>query len=139
MIDFITEKFTDITSKCLEKNAKENNTTKQKMQLVFKSGSDGEVEYLIYKEFQPMKVVTFLEVLGVKLDFKGYSIFVPKFIRGALDRFCKEENILEQNVRVVLSFNDTNDLIMWLYDSNKYIKAITLDSLFDGDDLMEEN
>lgn len=138
MIDFITEKFTDITSKCLDRNAKDNNTTKQKMQLVFKLGDVEEVEYLIYKEYQPLKVVSFLDVLGVKLDFKGYSLFVPKFIKGALDRFCKEHDISRQNVRVVLSFNDKNDLIMWLYDSNKYIKAITLESLFDGDDLMME-
>jgi hypothetical protein len=138
MIDFILEKFTDITSKCLERNAKEHGSQKTKMQLVFKLGSDEEVEYLIYKEYKPIKVVTFLQVLGVKLDFKGYSLFVPKFIKGALNRFCEEDKISKENVRVVLSFDDKNKLVMWLYDSNKYIKVVELESLFDSADMITE-
>ena len=138
MIDFILEKFTEITSKCLERNAKEYGSQKTKMQLVFKLGSDDEVEYLIYKDYQPIKVVSFLQVLGVKLDFKGYSLFVPKFIKGALNRFCEEDKISKANVRVVLSFDDKNKLVMWLYDSNKYIKVVELESLFDSADMITE-
>ena len=138
MIDFILEKFTEITSKCLEKKAKEFETKKINMQLVFKLNTDNEVEYLIYKDYQPKKVVTFLEVLGVKLDFKGYSLFVPNFIKGALNRFCEEETIDKDKVRVVLNFNNNDELLIFLYNNNQFVKQVELESLFDGEDMIEK-
>jgi len=138
MIDFILEKFTEITSKCLEKKAKEYETKKTNMQLVFKLNTEDEVEYLIYKDYQPKKVVSFLEVLGVKLDFKGYSLFVPNFIKGALNRFCEEESIEKDKVRVVMNFNNNNDLLIFLYNNNQFVKQVELESLFDGEDMIEK-
>ena len=49
MLDFITEKFTDIVSKCLDKKAKEFKTEKKNVQLVFRLGESGETEYHIFK------------------------------------------------------------------------------------------
>jgi hypothetical protein len=139
MIDFILEKFTDITSKCLERNAKDLGVPKHNLQLVFKLGEDGEAEYLIYNDFKPHKPLSFMEVLGVKIDFKGYSLFVPNFIKGALNRFCESDNITIQNVRVVLWFNNSNDMEMYLYDGGKYIKHIELEDLFNTEDILQEN
>jgi len=72
------------------------------------------------------------------LDFKGYSLFVPKFIKGALERFCEEENIDKDKVRVVLNFNADNDLLLFLYNNNEFVKQVELESLFDGKDMIEE-
>lgn len=141
MIDFISEKFTEIAKKCLERSAKEFGVGKTEVQLVFKfkEGSE-EVDYVIMEKYKPKKVITFLQVLGVKLDFKGYSLFVPKFIAGSLKRFCTELKIEKRNVSVMLFENGTGHLIMWLYDGVKPLKQITLESLFDTDDiLIEEN
>jgi len=151
MIDFILGKFTEITSNCLEKNAKEYGTQKSKMQLVFKLGNDGEVEYLIYKDYQFIKKVTFLQVLGVKLDFKGYSLFVPNFIKGALERFSGEFEIDRDKVKTMLYFGnikvfdeitrdemDKEGLIIWLTNDNQYVKQVELESLFDSEDMIEE-
>ena len=138
MIDYILEKFTDIASKCLERNAKENGCEKRDMQLVFKLGSSGEAEYLIYKHYQPIKVLSFLEVLGVKLDFKGYSLFVPNFIKGALNRFCEEHKIEKDKVRILLSFDKNNKIVLWLYSSNQYVKQFELEELFDSQDILQE-
>jgi hypothetical protein len=138
MIDFILEKFTEITSNCLEKRAKEYETKKINMQLVFKLNKDEEVEYLIYKDYQPKKNISFLEVLGVKLDFKGYSLFVPKFIKGALGRFCEEFDIDKEKVRVLLNFNANNELLIFLYNNNEFVKQVELESLFDGEDMIDK-
>jgi hypothetical protein len=139
MIDFILEKFTDITLKCLERNSKSFGVEKKEVQLVFKFNNIEDVEYLIMNNYKPQKVLTFLEVLGVKLDFKGYSLFVPKFINGALNRFCVEHEIEKNKVAVVLSFNATkNKLILWLYNGNQPIKEVELESLFDGEDMLTE-
>lgn len=138
MLDFITDRFTEITSKCLERNAKEYNAKKKDMQLVFKLDGDGEVQYLIYREYKPEKVLTFLQVLGVKIDFKGYSIFVPNFIKGALGRFCESEIIDRDKVRVILNFDEKDNMNMWLYNNSSFVKQITLESLFDVEDMKNE-
>ena len=138
MIDFISEKFTEISSKCLDRYSKEYKAKKINMQLVFKLNQDSEAEYLIYKDYQPQKNISFMEVLGVKLDFKGYSLFVPKFIKGALERFCEEYNINKDKVIVLLNFNGNNELLLFLYNSNEFVKLVELESLFDGKDMIEE-
>ena len=79
-----------------------------------------------------------MEVLGVKLDFKGYSLFVPNFINGALNRFCDEATITTENVRVVLSFDEKDNMTMWLYNASTYVKQVTLESLFDTKDILTQ-
>jgi hypothetical protein len=137
MIDVIQKQFTEITSKCLDRYAKEYNTQKKNMQLVFKLSADSEAEYLIYKDYQPLKVVTFLQVLGVKFDIRGFSLFVPRFIKGALERFCESETIERGNVRVVCAFDETANLLMWLYNNTTFVKQVELESLFDTEDILD--
>jgi len=139
MIDTILEKFTEIASKCTKKYAKENQTEQKNMQLVFKLSSDKQdSEYVIYKDYEPLKALTFLQVLCVPIDLKGYSLFVPKFIRGALTRFCDEFKIPSQNVRVLLNFDDKGEMFMFLYNGSEFIKEVELMSLFDTKDLIVE-
>lgn len=137
MIDVIQKQFTEITSKCLDRYAKECNTQKKNMQLVFKLGVDSEAEYLIYKDYQPVKVVTFLQVLGVRFDIRGFSLFVPNFIKGALNRFCESETIERGNVRVVSAIDEKGNNLMWLYDNTRFVKQVELESLFNTDDILD--
>lgn len=137
MIDVIKKQFTEITSKCLDRYAKEYNTQKKNMQLVFKLGANSEPEYLIYKDYQPQKVISFLEVLGVRFDIRGFSLFVPNFIKGALNRFCESETIERGNVRTVLTFDEKGNLLIWLYDNTTFIKQVELESLFETEDILD--
>lgn len=142
MIEFISQNFSQIAKKCLERNAKEFGVEKTEVQLVFKykDVKSEEVDYLIMEKYKPKKVLTFLQVLGVKIDFKGYSFFVPKFIAGSLKRFCSELSIDANDVSVVLHEHQSGKLIMWLYNKNKPTKQFTLESLFNPEDLIvEEN
>jgi hypothetical protein len=152
MIDIIKKQFTNITIKCLERYGAENGTTKEKMQLVFKLGADQrsetdkqkgrkeerDVEYLICKEYNIVKEITFLQVLGVKIDMSGKSLFVPNFIKGALFRLAEKHKIPTNNVRVILSSDGKNDVVLWLYDDNKYIVQFSLDNLFETEDILEQ-
>lgn len=135
MLDIIEEKFTEIVSNCLEKNAKKENVSKKDMQLVFKLNGSGDAEYVLYKNYQPIKVLTFLNVLGVMIDIRGYSLFVPQFISGALVRFCEENEIENNNVRVVTSFQN-DKFVLWLYNHNVFIKEVAIESLFNAEDMM---
>jgi hypothetical protein len=150
MLGYIVEKFTDITLKCLKKNAEEFGVDADKVQLLFKLTETDEVKYLMAKENKPLKYLTFLEVLGVRFDLKGYSLYVPKFISGALLRFCDEHKIEKNMVLIMLKKNpmfglenedgekDNQQLIIRLYNGSKYVMPVELINLFDSEDIISE-
>lgn len=142
MIDLIKTQFKSITNKCLERYGSEFESAKDKMQLVFRFAngdrSDRELEYVICKEYNIVKEITFLQVLGVKLDFSGKSLYVPSFIKGALIRLSEENNINPKVVRVMLSVDKDANLTLWLYNDKQYIKQFELDSLFNTEDILEQ-
>jgi hypothetical protein len=139
MIGIIKEKFTSIATKCVTRYAKEEGTMRDKIQLVFKLSEDGsEAEYVLYKDYKPLKKITFMQVLGVKIDMMGYSLYVPKFIRGSLVRFCETFEIEQKNVRVVLSIQENEDVFMYLYNSGTFLREVELESLFNPEDVVIE-
>lgn len=139
MLGVIKEKFTDIATKCATRYANEQATMRDKIQIVFKLNENGsESEYLIYKDYKPLKKITFMQVLGVKIDMMGYSLYVPKFIRGSLVRFCETFNIEPKNVRVMLSIQENGDLFMYLYNGGNFIREVELESLFNPEDVVME-
>jgi hypothetical protein len=137
MVDFINEQFTSIVKKCLEKNSKELKVPTQNLSLVFKLDNDGEVEYRIYKNYAFEKVLTFMQVLGVKIDLKGYSLFVPNFIEGSLNRISEQENIPKSDINIIVFFHEGKDMRMMVYNKTIFVKYITLESLFDSKDMPE--
>jgi len=137
MVDFINEQFTSIVKKCLEKNSKELKVPTQNLSLVFKLDNEGEVEYRIYKNYAFEKVLTFMQVLGVKIDLKGYSLFVPKFIQGSLHRIAEQENIPKSDINIMVFFHEGKDMRMMIYNKTIFVKYITLESLFDSKDMPE--
>jgi hypothetical protein len=138
MVEFISDKFNEIVKKCLENNAVNFKVDKTEVQLILKFDSDDELQYLISKMYKAQKSISFKEVLGVKLDLKGYSLFVPKFIKGALNRFSEEYKIENSNISVMIFMGNNNNLNLWLYDDVTPIKEIKLASLFDTDDMTTE-
>ena len=138
MVEFISDKFNEIVKKCLENNAVNFKVDKTEVQLILKFDSDDELQYLISKMYKAQKSISFKEVLGVKLDLKGYSLFVPKFIKGALNRFSEEYKIETSNISVMIFMGNNNNLNLWLYDDVSPIKEIKLASLFDTDDMTTE-
>jgi hypothetical protein len=138
MVEFISDKFNEIVKKCLEKNAVNFKVDKNEVQLILKFDSNNELEYLISKMYKAQRSISFKEVLGVKLDLKGYSLFVPKFIKGALKRFSEEYKIETSRISVMIFMGNNNNLNLWLYDDVSPIKEIKLASLFDTEDMTTE-
>jgi hypothetical protein len=139
MIGIIKERFTTIATKCTTRYAKEEGTMRDKIQLVFKLNEDcSDSEYIIYKDYKPLKKITFMQVLGVKIDMMGYSLYVPKFIRGSLVRFCETFDIEPKNVRVMLSIQENEDVFMYLYNGGAFVREVELESLFNPEDVVME-
>ena len=91
---------------------------------------DYNVVYRMYNNYKKVEDVTFLNILGVKIDFKGYSVYAPPFIKKTLLRFANELSSDNQNVFVMLYLTDENDLQLSLYNLGEYVKNFDLEELF---------
>lgn len=136
MVEFIQSEVKKIMTNCIERHAKKVGLDKTNVQLVLKLKDVNNVGYVIYENYQPKEEVSFMGVLGVKIDFKGYSLIAPPFIRKSLHRFCESESIKVENIRVMCLLTD--DIQMYLYNSADFIKQITLEDLFNSEDAETE-
>jgi hypothetical protein len=79
-----------------------------------------------------------MEVLGVKIDFLGYSKLAPPFILKSLVRFSEEHKIsLDKTlVMCVPTKNEKgkNDVLLFVYNDNQYVQTIDFDDLFREED-----
>jgi hypothetical protein len=127
MIDFISAEFTKICKKAIERFSNDLQKPKEDVAITFNL-KDGEVYYNLLKDFKVHKEVTFMEILGVRIDFKGYSMLVPPFIQKSLLGFCQEFKIEENKVNVMALLVQEN-ICLVLFNDTEQVKQIRLDDL----------
>jgi hypothetical protein len=128
MIDFISAEFTKICKKAIEKFSNDLQKPKEDVAITFNLNQNGEVIYRLLKDFKFEKEVTFLEILGVRIDFKGYSMLVPPFIQKSLIGFCEEYKIEPSKVNVMVLLVQEK-ICLVLFNDTEQIKQIKLDDL----------
>ena len=147
MVDFIKGETKKIMYKCCDKYATSKKMDVSDVQLILglnasniKEASNGQNlnTYKICENYTPKKDMTFLEVLGVKIDFLGYSQFAPAFIFKSLVRFA-DENKIEYDKVSIMCVPSTNekgkpDILLALYNGANYVDTITFDQLFREED-----
>ena len=128
MIDFISAEFTKICKKAIEKFSNDLQKPKEDVVITFNLNENGDVIYRLLKDFKFEKEVTFMEILGVRIDFKGYSMLVPPFIQKSLIGFCQEYSIEPSKVNVmVLLVQEKVCLVLFNY--TEQVKQIQLHDL----------
>lgn len=130
MIDFILSEFEKITFKACEKYASSLGENVKNCQLVLGLNDESEVVYTLCRNYNPEKKVSFMDILGVKIDFKGYSMIVPPFIQKRLIAYSKEYQVAPSSVSVIIIPKDDNKTTMWLYIESKPKEQILLENLF---------
>lgn len=137
MVEFIQKEVKKIMTSCIERNAKKSGLQRTEVQLALKLKDADNVGYVIYEKYQPKEEVEFTTgVLGVRIDFKGYSLIAPPFIRKSLHRFCESESIGIGAIRVMCLLTD--DIQLYLYNNAEFVKQISLEDLFNSEDVEEE-
>jgi hypothetical protein len=75
-----------------------------------------------------------MQVLGVTIDFLGYSRLAPPFIVKSLIRFSEQHKIELDKVLVMCvptkNEKGKNDILLFLYNGNDYVETITFSDLF---------
>jgi hypothetical protein len=137
MIDFIQSETKKIMYNCIKKYAEREKKDISNVQLVLGLDENGNT-YTLCEEYQPKKELDILGVLGVKIDFLGYSRLAPPFILKSLVRFSTEFDFPLENSKVMCipSENDKGkpDVLLFVYNKNAYVETITFADLFREED-----
>ena len=137
MIDFIQTETKKIMYNCIKKYAEREKKEISSVQLILGLDENGNT-YTLCEEYKPKKELDILEVLGVKIDFLGYSRLAPPFILKSLVRFSTEFNFPLENSKVmcIASENDKGkpDVLLFVYNKNAYVETITFADLFREED-----
>lgn len=123
---------------CIKRYAVEHKKDIEEIQLVLGLNESGNT-YTICDKYQKVKEYNFLEVLGVKIDFLGYSQIAPPFILKSLIRFSETHNFPLENSKVMCipTTNEKNkpDVLLFVYNNHTYVDTITFSDLFREEDI----
>jgi len=141
MIDFIQSETKKMMYKCCERYATSNKKSIDDIQLILGLDVNDENEpnkYTICESYLPKKELSIMEVLGVKIDFLGYSKLAPPFILKSLIRFATDNEVDYEKICImcVPTRNEKNkpDILLALYNGMEYIETITFSDLFREED-----
>ncbi len=138
MIEFIQSETKKLMYGCCERQAKKYEVETEKVQLVLGLNEEGNT-YTICKEYTPIEHLDILGVLGVKIDFLGYSRIAPPFILKSLVRFSEKYEINTTDTKVLCvpykNEKGKKDMHLFVYNGSTYLETITFAELFDERDI----
>jgi hypothetical protein len=137
MIDFIQSETKKMMYKCCERYAKEKGLSVESIQLILGLDENGNT-YTLCENYVRKENYDIMQVLGVKIDFLGYSKLAPPFILKSLIRFSEEHKIALDKVLVMCvptkNEKGKNDILLFIYNGNDYVETINFDDLFREED-----
>lgn len=137
MIDFIQSETKKIMYNCIKKYAEREKKDISDVQLVLGLDENGNT-YTICEKYEPKKELDILGVLGVRIDFLGYSRLAPPFILKSLVRFSEGYNYPLENSKVMCVPTENEkgkpDVLLFVYNNNAYVDTITFADLFREED-----
>jgi hypothetical protein len=143
MVTFISSESKKIIYNCIERESKKVNIPLEKTRLVLYLKDDGSNGYRLINEvkkdgvlsIETIKEFSFTGVLGVKVDFKGYSMIAPPFIQKAILRFAERLNISYNKLNVICyPTYQKGEIAICLFNQNTYLEQIKLSDLFNEED-----
>jgi len=143
MVDFIKSETKKLMLNCCSRYAKKKNMNVEDVQLILGLNVEGNT-YSICENYVIKEEYDIMQVLGVKVDFLGYSRLAPPFILKSIIRFSEQYNIsvLDTKIMCVPAKDERgkNDLLLFLYKNySEYITTIELEELFREEDMEMPN
>jgi hypothetical protein len=138
MIDFIQSETKKMMYKCCERYAKDKGLAVDDVQLILALDENGNT-YTMCEKYVKKEKYDIMQVLGVKIDFLGYSQLAPPFILKSLIRFSQEYDIQLDKISVMCvptkNERGKNDILLFIYNKDQYFRTITFDELFREQDI----
>jgi hypothetical protein len=129
MQEFIVSETNKIFKKAIKNFAQKEKVDESEVSLLLTLSKD-ESRNVIYKvcvHHVPKYEVGILQVLGVRIDLKGYSLLVPPQIKKILEGFEQQRDSKEIDVCIYLSRDeDADDVWYYLFDGGKLVQQFAL-------------
>lgn len=139
MQEFILNETKKIFSKAIQRYAKKDGIEEENVSILLHLFDEGEINdkgelernvgYKICHNYTPVKSVTIMDILGVKIDLRGYSFLVPPQIKNILENFEAEIGSKDVEVGVYLDRQDSDEVNYFLFSSGKLIKKFELEQV----------
>jgi hypothetical protein len=126
MQEFIVDETNKIFKKAIKRYAKKDAIDTNKVSILLSLDAEKEVVFSVCHNFQPVKVVGIMDILGVLIDLKGYSFLVPPQIQNILLDFESELKSELIAVGVFLNPSDDDEILYFLFDNAKKVKDFAL-------------
>lgn len=128
MQEFIVSETNKIFNKAIQKFAKQDKLEDDQVSILLSLSKDEEknVEYTICHDFKPHKKVKIMDILGVKVDLRGYSFLVPPQIKKILEGFETEEKSSEVEVGVYINPEEDDEIVYYLFKEGNMVRKFEL-------------
>jgi len=138
MIEFIQSETKKIMYKCCKNYSEKKKVELGKVQLVLGLNEEGNT-YTLCEDYIAKENYDIMQVLGVRIDFLGYSKLAPNFIAKSLVRFSEqyEINLAETKVLCLPTKNEKgkDEIMLFLYNGHNYLETISFPDLFREEDM----
>ena len=138
MIDFIQNESKKMMFNCCEKYATNKRMNVESIQLILGINEEGNT-YTLCEDYVRKENYDIMQVLGVRIDFLGYSKLAPPFILKSLVRFSENYSIdlIKTYVMCVPSKNEKGkgEISLFLYNGNDFVESLEFSDLFSEEDI----
>lgn len=129
MEEFIISETKKIFAKAIKRFAKKDGIEQENVSILLylKDGDEGkEVGYKICHNHSPNRESRIMEILGVLIDIKGYSMLVPPQIKKIIENFEIELGTADVEICVYLDREDDDEVRYFLYKEGTFVKEFHL-------------
>jgi hypothetical protein len=131
----IISEFQKTVGKAIERFAKKENTAPDNIQIALGLNQDGTPKFTLYREYKPVKPLTVLELLGVKIDFLGKEGMINQFLPVILIKVAASKGIPNQDMRL-LCIRKADKLILFLMNGTNHVGQVQLEEIIEDADLI---
>lgn len=139
MQDFIVGETNKIFSKAIKRYAKQGGIEEEKVSILLYLFDEGEIDdngevirsvgYRICHNYAPVFSVSIMDILGVKIDLRGYSFLVPPQIKKILEGFESELGSSGVEVCVFLNREENDEVNYFLFSNSQFVKKFELEQV----------
>jgi hypothetical protein len=139
MQEFIINETKKIFNKAIKRYAKKDGVAEENVSVLLHLYDEGEINdegelerkvgYKICHNYAPVKSVSIMDILGVLIDMRGYSMLVPPQIKNILLSFESELSSKDVEVCVFLDREDDDEINYFLFSNGQLVKKFQLEEV----------
>ena len=128
-----------VFTKAVKKYALENESKRLDTQVLLSITNEGVISYEVCNKFQPIKQVSFLDLLDVKIDLLSREAIATPFLQNSFINLQNELKVAELRSMKVIIFpknEDSTKFGLHVFADGKAVKEISFDEIFNQSEIL---